>query len=100
MYFESLSELAEILKVCVFSNCSFLCLAPRKAREENFNAERAPRDPPFTAYIANLSYDVDTETVMEFFGHLNIKGMDFLLLPILHPEMIEQTCFYRCPAPS
>ena len=53
----------------------FLCLAPRKAREENFNAERAPRDPPFTAYIANLSYDVDTETVMEFFGHLNIKGM-------------------------
>ena len=48
--------------------------APRKAREEGYNQDRVPRDPPFVAHIANLSYDIDTEDVMNFFGHLRIKG--------------------------
>ena len=37
--------------------------APRAARGPDMSDDRIPRDPPFTAYIANLSYDVDTEVV-------------------------------------
>ena len=37
--------------------------APRAARGPDMSDERIPRDPPFTAYIANLSYDVDTDVV-------------------------------------
>merc|ERR1712226_932605 len=49
--------------------------APRAARGPDMSDERIPKDPPFTAYIANLSYDVDTEVVMQFFGKLKIKGV-------------------------
>lgn len=37
--------------------------APRAAREGLLSDDRIPREPPFTAYIANLSYEVDTEVV-------------------------------------
>ena len=37
--------------------------APRAARGPDMSDERIPKDPPYTAYIANLSYDVDTEVV-------------------------------------
>ena len=37
--------------------------APRAARGPDMSDERIPRDPPFTAYIANLSYDADVEVV-------------------------------------
>ncbi len=33
------------------------------------------REPPFTAYVANLSYDVDEVDVMKFFSRLKIKGV-------------------------
>merc|ERR1711899_100839 len=49
--------------------------APRAARGPDMSDDRIPRDPPFTAYIANLSYDVDTEVVMSFFSKLKIKGV-------------------------
>ena len=41
--------------------------APRAARGPDMSDDRIPRDPPFTAYIANLSYDVDTEVVIAIF---------------------------------
>ena len=37
--------------------------APRAARGPDMSDDRIPHEPPFTAYIANLSYDVDTEVV-------------------------------------
>ena len=37
--------------------------APRAACGPDVSDDRIPREPPFTAYIANLSYDVDTEVV-------------------------------------
>merc|ERR1712226_1109098 len=49
--------------------------APRAARGPDMSDDRIPREPPFTAYIANLSYDVDTEVVMGFFSELKIKGV-------------------------
>jgi len=41
--------------------------APRAARGPDMSDERIPRDPPFTAYIANLSYDADVEVVRKIF---------------------------------
>ena len=44
------------------SEAIILPTAPRAARGPE-NLERVPKEPPYTAYIANLSYDVDTEVV-------------------------------------
>ena len=43
--------------------------APRAARGPDMSDERIPRDPPFTAYIANLSYDADVEVVRKILFH-------------------------------
>ena len=37
--------------------------APRAAQGPDMSDDRIPKEPPYTAYIANLSYDVDTEVV-------------------------------------
>lgn len=49
--------------------------APRAARGSEVSDERVPKDPPFTAFITNLSYDVDTEAVTSFFSKLKLKGV-------------------------
>ncbi len=49
--------------------------APRAALGPDISDDRIPRDPPFTAYIANLSYDIDEEEIMHFFSKLKIKGV-------------------------
>ncbi len=49
--------------------------APRAALGPDIADDRIPREPPFTAYIANLSYDIDEEEIMEFFSKLRIKGV-------------------------
>ena len=53
--------------------------APRAARGPDMSDERIPKDPPFTAYIANLSYDVDTEVVREKFFIFYIAFIPYLL---------------------
>ena len=35
--------------------------APRAALEKELNRERAPREPPFRAYIGNLAYEIVEE---------------------------------------
>ena len=47
--------------------------APRAARGLDIDEDRIPNAPPYTAYIANLSYDVDVEEIMEFFGKLKVR---------------------------
>ena len=37
-----------------------------------------PREPPFTARIGNLSYDIDPEDVYKFFDALNVKNIRLL----------------------
>jgi len=49
--------------------------APRAALGPDLADELIPRDPPFTAYVANLPYDIDEEEIMEFFSNLRIKGV-------------------------
>ncbi len=52
--------------------------APRASLSTQINEDRIPREPPFTAYIANLSYDINTEDVYKFFGKLKISKVRLL----------------------
>lgn len=55
--------------------------APRTAREPDVDPERVPRDPPFTAYIANLPFEVDDSDIIRFFQDLKVSNkLLFLLL--------------------
>lgn len=47
--------------------------APRAARGPDFSDDRIPRDPPYTAYVANLSYEVEEEHIKEFFSKLKVS---------------------------
>ncbi|MPC25382.1 Eukaryotic translation initiation factor 4B [Portunus trituberculatus] len=49
--------------------------APRTAREPDVDPERVPRDPPFTAYIANLPFEVDDNDITRFFQDLKVKSI-------------------------
>ena len=42
--------------------------APRAARGPDIDTTKIPDGPPFTAFLGNLSYDVDKDDILEFFG--------------------------------
>lgn len=46
--------------------------APRAARQE-IDLSQIPDKPPFTAYVGNLSYDVDEEGLEKFFSNLKVN---------------------------
>lgn len=46
--------------------------APRTAREPDVDLTRIPREPPFTAYMANLPFDVVDEDIHKFFQELAV----------------------------
>ncbi len=48
--------------------------APRAALGPDIADERIPKDPPFTAYVANLPYDIDEEDIMQFFSKLKVSN--------------------------
>lgn len=43
--------------------------APRAARGPDIDSTKIPDGPPFTAFLGNLSYDVDKDDILEFFGN-------------------------------
>ena len=47
--------------------------APRAARGLDIDESRIPNAPPYTAYVANLPYDVGSEEIMDFFGKLKVR---------------------------
>lgn len=47
--------------------------APRAALGPDIDDDRIPRRPPYTAYIANLPYDVDEEQIMEVFERAKLR---------------------------
>lgn len=49
--------------------------APRASLGPNISDDRIPKYPPFTAYIANLSYEIEDEDVYKFFGNLNVTNI-------------------------
>lgn len=54
--------------------------APRAALGPNIDDERIPRRPPYTAYIANLPYDVDEGQVEEVFVRARLKIKEVRLM--------------------
>jgi len=47
--------------------------APRAALGPDIDDDRIPKRPPYTAYIANLPYDVDEEQITEVFERAKLK---------------------------
>lgn len=46
--------------------------APRAARGPDISEDRIPKEPPYTAYVANLPYDIDEKDIMQFFSRLKV----------------------------
>lgn len=46
--------------------------APRAARGPDIDSTKIPDGPPYTAFLGNLSYDVDKEDILEFFGNKKV----------------------------
>lgn len=51
---------------------SILPTAPRSAREPNIDMSRLPRNPPYTAFLGNLPYDVTEDSIKDFFRGLAV----------------------------
>merc|ERR1712127_192062 len=49
--------------------------APRAARGSDVDESKIPCNPPYTAYIANLPYDIDNDDVEKFFQGLSVKSV-------------------------
>lgn len=49
--------------------------APRTARGPDVDPDRIPRDPPYTAYIANLPFEVSEDEIERFFHDLRVKSI-------------------------
>ena len=49
--------------------------APRASLGSNIDEDRIPNHPPFTAYLANLSYDIDVEDLYRFFEKQNVTNI-------------------------
>ncbi|XP_051516149.1 eukaryotic translation initiation factor 4B-like isoform X3 [Myxocyprinus asiaticus] len=54
---------------------SILPTAPRAAREPNIDRSRLPRNPPYTAFLGNLPYDVTEDSIKNFFRGLSISAV-------------------------
>ena len=52
----------------------FLPTAPRAARGANVDESKIPNNPPYTAYIANLPYDIESEDIIKFFHGLRVRS--------------------------
>eukprot|EP00094_Tigriopus_californicus_P012433 TCALIF_12018-PA protein Name:"Similar to Eif4b Eukaryotic translation initiation factor 4B (Mus musculus)" AED:0.06 eAED:0.06 QI:0/0.5/0.61/0.76/0.41/0.53/13/359/661 len=49
--------------------------APRAARGPDISDDRIPREPPFTAYVGNLSFESKEEDVKNFFSKLQVNSV-------------------------
>ena len=56
----------------IFKEKLVLPTAPRAARGSDVDESRIPNNGPYTAYIANLPYDIETEDVIKFFHALSV----------------------------
>ncbi|CAF96690.1 unnamed protein product, partial [Tetraodon nigroviridis] len=67
---------------------SILPTAPRSAREPNIDLSRLPRNPPYTAFLGNLPYDVTEDSIKDFFRGLAISAVRLPREPS-HPERLK-----------
>ena len=52
---------------------SALPTAPRAARGPDVDMNKVPTNPPFTAFLGNLSYDANEEEIEKFFRGLTVS---------------------------
>ena len=52
--------------------------APRAARGPDVDMSKLPKEPPYTAFLGNLPYDVEKEDILQFFHGINVSK---ILLP-------------------
>ena len=69
-FFSAVYDSDEDLKKEVF-DLSALPTAPRASRNSS-DAKNLPSEPPFTAFLGNLPYDVEENDIIEFFGNLKV----------------------------
>ncbi|XP_069762696.1 eukaryotic translation initiation factor 4Ba isoform X2 [Narcine bancroftii] len=56
-------------------NRALLPTAPRAARAPDIDMKRIPKQPPYTAFLGNLPYDVSEESIRKFFHGMNISAV-------------------------
>ncbi|XP_078287657.1 eukaryotic translation initiation factor 4Ba isoform X4 [Rhinoraja longicauda] len=56
-------------------NRALLPTAPRAARAPDVDMNRIPKQPPYTAFLGNLPYDVSDESIRKFFHGMNISAV-------------------------
>uniref|UniRef100_A0A0P5EEV5 Eukaryotic translation initiation factor 4B n=1 Tax=Daphnia magna TaxID=35525 RepID=A0A0P5EEV5_9CRUS len=59
----------------IYKEKLLLPTAPRAARGSDIDESRIPNNAPYTAYIANLPYDIEVEDVSKFFHGLSVKSV-------------------------
>jgi translation initiation factor 4B len=57
----------------IYKEKLLLPTAPRAARGSDIDESRIPNNAPYTAYIANLPYDIEVEDVSKFFHGLTVR---------------------------
>jgi translation initiation factor 4B len=56
---------------------SALPTAPRASMEVEIDYSKIPEQPPYTAFLGNLPYDVEKMDIMDFFSEVQVKGWQF-----------------------
>jgi len=59
----------------IYKEKLLLPTAPRAARGADVDESKIPNNAPYTAYIANLPYDIEVEDVSKFFHGLQVKSV-------------------------
>jgi hypothetical protein len=74
-----------------FSRQVVLPTAPRAALGTDLDDSRIPWSPPFTAYLANLPYDVDEDQVKDVFVKCKLKVSQQLAGRLIVGRSVDDT---------
>lgn len=69
---ESYGGTSASIKMRAAMDRASLPTAPRAARGPDVDTSKIPDGPPYTAFLGNLSYDVDKDDILEFFKNSKI----------------------------
>lgn len=47
--------------------------APKASRDYDDFSDKVPKDPPYSAYLSNLPYDVDEDEIAAFFKNMRVR---------------------------
>lgn len=70
---------------------SNLPTAPRSSRDA-VDPKTLPTEPPYTAFLGNLPYDVEEEDIIEFFSELQVWIIYGCMLQIMFERKGSRSC--------